>query len=462
MVRLFGIRLCMGIGIRLRIGIGIRIGVGIGIGVVAAWVAPLAAQDAYWPQWRGPAGTGSSATAQPPMEWSEKKNVRWKVKLEGAGHGTPVVFGDRVFLTAAVPFGAVGDPVPDDAPGAHDNAPVTRKQEFVAFAYSRKDGKLLWRTSLRKGLPHAGAHKSGTLASASPVADARHVFAFFGSGGLFCLDHGGKLIWKTDLGKMSVKHGHGEGSSPVGHGETLAVNWDHEGKSFVAAFDKRTGAERWRADRDEVTSWATPIVIVHDGRAQLIVSGTKRVRSYDLETGKVIWECGGLAHNIVTSPVASDGMVFLSSSYEKRAMFAVKLEGAKGDITKTDRVVWRRQRRTPYVPSPLLYGKWLYFLNHYQGVLTRVDAKTGKEPNGPFRLHNMFEIYASPVGAANRIYFSDRDGSTIVISHGDDTPKVLAFNQLNDSFSASAALAGRELYLRGTKSLYCLAAPPKR
>jgi outer membrane protein assembly factor BamB len=431
--------------------------------VEPAWCQMNANAEAqgYWPQWRGPSGTGSSATADPPTQWSETHNLRWKVRLEGAGHGTPVVWGDRVFVTAAIPFGKRVDPVPDNAPGAHDNAPVTQHQEFAAFAYSRKNGELLWKTTLRKQLPHSGAHKSGTLASASPVVDSTHLFASFGSAGLYCLDHDGKLIWKKDLGDMAVKHGHGEGSSPVGFGDTLAVNWDHEGQSFVVAFDKRTGDVRWRVNRDEVTSWATPIIVLHDGKPQLIVSGTKRARSYDLKTGKVIWECGGLSHNVVASPVSSEGMVYIASSYEKKAMFAVKLDGAKGDITPTDRVVWRRQRRTPYVPSPLLYGKWLYFLNHYQGVLTRVEAKTGKESQGPFRLHDMFEIYASPVGAAGRVYFTDRDGSTIVISHGDGLPKILAFNQLDDGFSASIALAGGELFLRGTKFLYCISREPR-
>lgn len=418
---------------------------------------PLAAQP-DWPQWRGPLGNGSAPDADPPTEWSETKNVRWKVEVPGHAHATPIVSGDRVFVTTAIPFGEAVAAVPDDAPGAHDNAPVTRHQQYTAMAFARADGKLLWQRTLRQGLPHAGAHNSGTLASPSPVTDGKHLFAWFGSQGLYCLDFDGEPVWERDLGDMQIKHGHGEGSSPALHGDTLVVNWDHEGGSFLVALDKATGEDRWRVARDEVTSWSTPIVVEVEGRAQLVVSGTARVRGYDLADGKVLWECGGLSSNIVASPVAADGIAVAGSSYEKQAMLAIRLAGAKGDITGSEHIAWSRRRRTPYVPSPLLYGHWLYFLNHYQGVLSRVDVQTGAEPQGPFRLDGLFDIYASPVGAGNRVYVTDRDGTTIVISHVDGEPEILARNHLDDSFSASAAVIGKELYLRGQRHLYCIAA----
>jgi outer membrane protein assembly factor BamB len=255
---------------------------------------------------------------------------------------------------------------------------------------------------------------------------------------------------------MQSKHGHGEGSSPALHGNTLIINWDHEGRSFVVALDKRNGKRRWKLMRKEVTSWATPIVIDHKGRPQVVISGTSRVRGYDLATGRIIWECGGLSANIVASPVSANGRVYAGSSYDKRALLAIRLEGARGDITGTDSVVWKRMRGTPYVPSPLLYGDSLYFLTHYQGVLTRVNAKTGENQPGPFRLGGIRNVYASPVGAADRVYITDRNGSTQVISN-DDKPSILALNRLNDSFSASPAIAGNELYLRGQRNLYCIA-----
>ena len=415
-----------------------------------------AEKPANWPQWRGPLATGVAPDADPPTEWSEKKNVRWKVALPGKGHSTPVVWGDRIFVTAALPYGEPFEGRPDTAPGAHDNLRVTQRHKFVVLAIDRKTGKTLWHKTVHEARPHEGGHTSGSLASASPVTDGEHVWAYFGSHGLYCLDLQGKLKWKLDLGTMQSKHAHGEGSSPVLHGDTLAVNWDHEGQSFVVALDKRTGRERWKAKRDELTSWSSPIVVEHGGKSQLIVSGTKRIRAYDLSTGRVIWQCGGLSANVVATPVAADGMVFVASSYEQQALLAIRLAGAKGDITGTKQVVWSRRRTTPYVPSPLLYGDSLYFLRHYQGILSRVIAKTGKERVGPFRLGRLRNIYASPVGASNRVYITDRDGVTMVIGHTDE-PKVLAVNQLNDRFSASAAIAGKEMFLRGEKYLYCLA-----
>ena len=255
---------------------------------------------------------------------------------------------------------------------------------------------------------------------------------------------------------MQPLHGHGEGSSPALYGDTLIVNCDHEGQSFVAALDKRSGEVRWKIDRNEVTSWATPIIVKQDGEPQVIVSGTNRMRGYDLETGNLLWECGGLSSNIVASPVYSDGMVFAGSSYEKRSLLALRLDGAKGDITGTNRVAWTRNHGTPYVPSPLLYGDSLYFLGHYQGIMSRVHARTGEDSPGAFRLAGIQDVYASPVGTADRVYITDRDGTTLVISHA-AKPKVLAENRLDDRVNASASIAGGELFIRGERYLYCIA-----
>lgn len=409
-----------------------------------------------WPQWRGPLGTGVGPRAKPPLEWNEEKNVRWKTELPGKGHSTPAVWGDHIFLTSAVP---VGDPVKPRfvRPGAHDNFDSTRKHEFLVLAVDRKTGKVRWKEKVHTAVPHEAGHISASLASASPVTDGERVYAFFGSYGLYCLDFGGKLLWKKQLGEMHTKHGHGEGSSPALHGDTLVINWDHEEKSFVVALDTRTGKERWRKSRAEDTSWATPIIVEHKGKTLAIVPGTKRIRAYDLADGEVFWECGGLSSNIVATPVAADGVVYAGSSYDTRAMLAIRLDGAKGDITGTKQVIWSRHRGTPYVPSPLLYGDVLYNMQHYQGTIVRVDLKTGEDQIDPVRLDAIRAVYASPVGAAGRVYVTSREGVTQVMEHGGKEPKLLAVNRLDDSFSASAALAGKELFLRGEKSLYCIA-----
>ncbi len=339
---------------------------------------PAAGEDGsgaehYWPQWRGPLGTGVAPHASPPLEWSASKNLRWKIALPGSGHSTPIVWGDRIFITTTVPYGEALQPKYSDAPGTHDILPVTHRHRFMVIAVRRDDGKILWERTVREGLPHEGAHYTASLASNSPVTDGEHLFAFFGSYGLYCLDLNGKLLWKIDLGDMHTLHSHGEGSSPALYHETLIINWDHEGESFVVAFDKRTGKQRWKVKRAQGTSWTTPIVVEHPARRdkpQVIVSGPERVRGYDLATGKVIWECGGMSvENVVSSPVAGDGMVFAGSTYDRQAMLAIRLDDAKGDITGTKQIVWRRTRGAPYVPSPLLYGNSLYFLYHRQNYL---------------------------------------------------------------------------------------------
>jgi outer membrane protein assembly factor BamB len=411
-----------------------------------------------WGQWRGPLATGEAPDADPPLAWNEADgtNIRWKTAIPGRGHSTPIVWGDRVFLTTAIAVGESLPPRPSTAPGNHDNLPVTRRHRFVALAVSRTSGKILWQKTLREALPREQGHYTGSLASNSPAADGEHVFAFFGSFGLYCLDHDGELVWKADFGPMQSLHGHGEGSSPALYGDTLVVNWDHEGQSFIVALDKRTGEEKWKVQRNEVTSWASPIVIEHAGKPQVMVSGTSRVRGYDLKSGEVLWECGGLSSNIVASPVYADGIVFAGSSYDKRELLAIRLDGARGDVTGSRHVAWRRTRGTPYVPSPLLYDGGLYFLSHYQGILTRVDARSGEDQPGPFRLEGIRDVYSSPVAAAGRIYITDLTGATVVLKSG-VAPRPLSLNHLSEPISASAAIAGRQLFLRGEKHLYSLA-----
>lgn len=417
-----------------------------------------AAGASDWPQWRGPLATGVAPRGNPPITWSESKNIRWKTPLPGRGHSSPIVWADRVYVTSAVPIGKPLSPRYSGRPGAHNNLPVTQKRAFVVMAVDRKTGRIVWRKTVREAIPHEGGHETASLASASPVTDGTLIIAFFGSNGLYCLNTAGEIQWQKDFGKMHSKHGHGEGASPALHGDTLIVNWDHQGDSFIVALNKHTGEQIWRQPRDELTSWSTPIVVEHNGKQQIIVNGTNAIRAYDLATGRVIWSCGGLSANIVASPVSADGYAYAASSYDKKAMVAIRLPGAAGDITHSEHVVWRRRRGTPYVPSLLLYDDALYFLSHYQNVMSRLVAKTGKQPTGPYRLPAVGNIYASPVAASGRIYITDLNGVTLVMTH-EQTPRVLAVNRLDDHFSASAAIAGGDFFLRGRRHLYCIAEP---
>jgi len=420
---------------------------------------------AHWPQWRGPRMDGVAPDANPPVVWSEERNVRWKAELPGRGSGTPVIWGDAVYLLTAIPAGEGKEVDQELEDWQKSGRPLfegkgyvrsTHEQQFAVVALDRATGRIRWRKVLGEEQPHEGIHPTSSWASASPVTDGEHLFCFFGSRGLYATDMEGKLLWKKDLGDMQTRRGWGEGSSPALHGDTLVVNWDHEGPSFLVALDKRTGREKWRRERDEVSSWFTPLVVEHDGRAQVITTGAERVRSYDLETGELVWKGPGLTVNAIPTPVASGERVYVTSGYRGSVLLAIRLDRAKGDIAGTDAVVWTHDRDTPYVASPLLYDDTLYFFKHLQGVLTAFDVETGKPRFGPVRIPELHQVYASPVGAGGRVYAPGRKGNTIVFRHGPEL-EILAVNQLDDGFDASPAVAEDALYLRGQRFLYCIA-----
>ena len=419
------------------------------LGLVLALSATLGAQQQGWPEWRGPNATGVAPNAKPPVEWSESKNVRWKVEIPGRGSASPIVWQDRVYLLTAIP--AEGDP-------AARPATVKGRNRYVVMALDRKTGKTVWERTAREEAPHEGTHNQfGTYASSSAVTDGQVLIASFESRGIYAYDLSGKKLWEVDLGDKTMRNEFGEGTTPALHGNTVVIVWDHQGESFIVALDKTTGRERWRVKRDEIDSWATPLIVEVGGTAQVITSGMRRVRSYDLATGKVVWEMAGLTMNPIPSPVHADGIVYLMSGFRGNSLKAVRLADAKGDITDGPAVIWTFDRDTPYVPSPLLYDDTLYFLKGNTGVLSAFDAKTGKPHYQLQRIDGVPNVFASPVGADGRVYITGQDGGTAVIKHG-PTYEVLATNKLDDRFDASPALVDNELYLRGYRYLYCLAA----
>jgi outer membrane protein assembly factor BamB len=411
------------------------------------------AADRNWPQWRGPRATGVAPHANPPSEWSETKNVAWKVEIPGRGSSSPVVWGDQVFLTTAVPAGATGPTSHGPRGGARPREP----HRFIVMAIDRGTGKVRWERVAREETPHEATQENGTWASSSAVTDGQHVIASFESRGIYAYDLNGKPVWQLDLGDKKMRNEFGEGSSPALHGNSLVIVWDHQGESFIAALDKRTGKELWRQKRDEIDTWATPLVVEHAGRAQVVVSGMNRVRSYDLESGRLVWHTAGLTMNVIPSPVAADGMVFVTSGFRGNSLKAIRLADAKDDITGTPALAWTLDRDTPYVPSPLLYDGILYILKSNNGLLTALDAKSGAPHYQAQRLEKVPNVYASPVGAAGRIYVTGRDGTTAVLRHG-KAFEVLAENTLDDGFDASPAVAGDDIFLRGYTSLYRIGA----
>jgi outer membrane protein assembly factor BamB len=423
------------------------------LATASAATAPADAQK-YWPQWRGPLGTGEAPQAKPPVAWAEGRNVRYKVAIPGTGKSTPVIWGDLVILTTAVPAGTSSGGAAAAPAGGHPDVSVpSSAYEFVVMALDRADGKVRWRRVVRSEQPHEGTHRDGSYAAGSALTDGERVYASFGSRGLYALDpRDGRILWQKDLGQMRVKLSFGEASSPAVHGDTLVVNWDHEGADFLAAFDARSGKEKWRRERDEPTNWTTPLVVAHDGRAQVVVAATNAVRSYDLASGQEIWQAPGLTANAIPSPVAAAGVVYAMSGFRGNALHAVRLADAKGSVTGPPALAWSHDKDTPYVPSPLLYRDALYFLKSNSGVLSCLDAKTGR-PHYTERLEAVPNVYASPVAADGRVYVTGREGTTVVLEAGPQL-KVLATNKLDDAFDASPALVDGEIYLRGTKHLY--------
>lgn len=413
-----------------------------------------------WHQWRGPNADGVAPHGNPPLKWDEKTNVKWKVAIPGEGSATPIVWQEKVFLLTAEKTGKIDET--KTPPGKQEKRPfgITYPNAFYRFlviCLDRRTGKVLWRKTAREAVPPEGRHPDNNYASASPTTDGKYVYASFGSNGIYCYDLDGKKIWETDLGDMKTRRSFGGGSSPVIHGDSLVVNWDHDGPSFIAVLDAKTGKVRWKRKRDEVSAWATPAVVEHDGKTQVITNASKRVRSYDLKTGKLLWECGGQVFNVAPSPVVKDGVVYCMSGYRGSAAFALPLDET-GDLTGSDKILWSLKRDTPYVSSPLVYGGLVYFTKSLFGVLSVADARTGKIVYGPTRLPGIGRVYASPAAAAGRVYLQGRGGQTLVLKHGRKF-EVLAKNKLDDYTDASPVIVERQIFLRGLKHLYCIEAP---
>ena len=436
--------------------------------------------DQSWPQWRGPRQDGVAPEANPPVTWDETTNVKWKAKIPGDGNATPIVWENKIFLQTAVPTGKKVEtaaaassndatPAPESAPGpggpgkkgggrgrGMGGGPPTEIYQFTLLCVDRDSGKVLWQRVAKEELPHEGYFQGeGSLASPSGLTDGKNVYAYFGSRGLYCYDMDGKQLWSKDLGRMKIKMSFGEGSSPAIYKNRLIINWDNEDGSFIIALDKNTGQQIWKQARDEGTSWSTPLVLEHNGKTEVVVTATGKIRSYDPENGKVIWECGGLTPNTIPSPVADSEKVYCTSGFQGNALLAIKL-GGKGDLTGSDWIAWKRNKSTPYVPSPLLYEGKIYFFGGNNGRLSCVDSKTGDALLDAENVEEIPNVYASPLAAAGRVYLAGRNGTTVVLKNTGKLDK-LAVNKLDDKFDASPVAVGKDLILRGRTSLYCLA-----
>ena len=400
---------------------------------LALLTTAAAAQAENWPHWRGDNGNGVSLTAQPPTQWSDTKNVKWKVAVPGLGSSSPVIWDNQVFVTSAV---------------------GSDELSFKLFCFDRETGELRWERTAVTAKPHEGTHSTNGFASASPCTDGAHVYAHFGSRGLHCYTLDGELKWSRDFGDMATRNTFGEGSSPTLAGDMILVPWDHEGPSALYAVDKHNGEILWKTNRDEPTNWATPLVIEVNGKAQVIMNGENHAAAYDLETGEEIWRCGGQTQRPVASPVHADGIVYIGSGFRGSFLGAFRPDG-KGDIEGSDKVIWTVDRDTPDIASLLLSDGRLYFHKAKTGILSCFEATTGKRHFGPERIPGVNSVYASPIAAGGHVYLTDRSGATTVIKDAAQL-EVVATNSVGEPVDATPAPVDDELFIRGEKHLFCI------
>lgn len=355
-------------------------------------------------------------------------------------------------------FGDRGPGGPGDGRGfggfGRRNSGPRNIYKFDVICLDRNTGDILWQKTAREAAPHEGMHDTNSYASGSPTTDGKFLYVSFGSHGVYCYDLDGKKIWERDLGDMETRMGFGEGASPFLYGDTLLVPWDHEKDSKLFALDAATGRTKWEVPRDEPTTWVTPLVLEAAGRTQVIMNGTNRSRSYDIKNGELIWECGGQVSNPIATAVVHDGLVYCMTGHRGSAVVAIPLD-ATGDITDTDKIAWKTNQGAPYVPSPILYGDKLYFTKANNGVLSCLEAATGKPLINQKRIPAVENIYASPVGADGRIYITGRDGTTVVIPNTGEFD-ILATNTVGEPVDASPALVGKQIFIRGDKHLFCI------
>ncbi len=398
-----------------------------------------------WHQWRGPNNNGV-AESDAPLEFSATKNVNWRIPIPGKGHSTPVIAGGRLYLTTAV------------VSEASDDEGAFPLYDFLVLALDKESGKEVWRRTATTARPHEGYHRRyGSFASNSPVTDGTILIASFGSRGVYAYDLEGELLWQKDLGLLYMRNAFGEGMAPVLHGDSLIIQNDHEGDSYIVILDKETGEERWRAERDERSSWPQPIVVRHQGREQLITSSTK-VRSYDLETGDLIWEADGLGANAIPAVInVNDEMVIAMTGYRDPNLLAIRL-GGEGDITGNPEFVkWTNDRGNAYSASPVLHDGILYFVTD-RGMVNAFDAVTGEKFYHQQRLPQTYTFKSSPVATNGKLYLASEEGDVIVLKLG-KTYEVLAVNEMGDEmFIASPVILDGKMYLRSQDELFCIAA----
>jgi outer membrane protein assembly factor BamB len=423
---------------------------------------PAMSYASDWPQWRGPHGNGIADEKNLPDRWSATENVAWKASLSGLGVSSPIVFGDRVFVTSQIGSGvrragnhprlaqgAAAATAGERALGAPKDAPADGRTFFVVEAFSRTDGHRLWQHRTEAVGPLAGVHDKHNLASPSPVTDGQLVYAWFGTGQVVALDMNGKLVWERHLGKeispFEINWGHA--SSPTLFQESLILLCDHEPASYLLAVDKKTGKDRWKTDRGNGrSSYTTPFVVNAASGPELIVNSSQRVDAYDPRTGAFLWHVGGSNQFPIPVPTFHDGVIYMSRGYRSGPYMAIR-PGGKGDISASH-VVWQVNTGAPYISS-LVYDSGLLYMANDVGAITVVDAANGQKV-WQERVDGVFS--ASPVAADGKIYFLSETGETIVLRSGRE-PRIIARNDVGERLIASPAISNGQIFLRSDDRL---------
>jgi outer membrane protein assembly factor BamB len=425
------------------------------------------AASRQWPSFRGSHASGVADGQNLPDVWDAEKgtNVRWKTRIPGLSHSSPVVWGDRLFVTTAISSradatfrrGLYGDGDASDDRSSH---------QWKVYAIDKKTGKTLWEQIAYEGPPLEKRHIKSTYASSTPATDGRYVVAFFGSQGLYAYDLKGRLAWKKDLGRINAgaydlpSYEWGTASSPIIHKDLVIVQCDQQQGSFLLAVELKTGKTAWKTSREELPSWGTPTVYTGKNRVELITNASNFIRGYDPETGKELWRLGGSSKITAPTPIFTEDLIVVASGRRPEAPIFVIRAGATGDITlgkdqtSSKHVVWTRQRSGSYMPTPLIYQGHLYVLQN-QGILSCYDLLTGDQKYTERIPHQGSGFSASPVASDGKIYLSSEDGDMFVVNAGAKF-ELLRTNRVGQALMATPAISDGVLFVRAQNDLFAI------
>jgi outer membrane protein assembly factor BamB len=425
-----------------------------------------------WPQFRGPGATGVLESPGQPVTWdaAASQNVLWKLAIPGLAHSSPVVWGNKVFVTTAVNsakdetrYGLYGDVAPVKNDPTHT---------WKVYAIDRSNGKILWERIASENIPKVKRHPKSTHADSTPVTDGKYLVVLFGSEGLYTYDLNGKLLWKQDLGVLDsgwfydADYQWEHGSSPIIYKDLVIIQADIQKGSFIAAYDVKTGKLKWKTPREELPSWGTPTVYEGKTRAELIANGAKAIRGYDPVTGKQLWQLGPMSEITTPTPFAAHDLIFVTSGYAPiQPIYAIR-PGGNGDLSlkdgkeSSDFIAWSKQRGGPYMPTPIVYGDLLYTCSN-QGVLTAYNATTGERVYQERIGGTGAAFTASPVASDGKIYLASEDGDVFVVKAG---PKyeLLSKNPVGEVMMATPAISDGMVIVRTISHLYAFGSADKK